>query len=257
MKAIAGRPSVNRGMGRVVARCEGARRSRRWVGRSSSSLHGFERFARHLVGLDVPAERLELRRDRVGIDRLREHADRGLPVRQLGGEAFLLHPGDAEALVMEAGRRPHRRSRPTRSAGGAMTASTRPMPTPFPVAPSSELVLLDLAVVVEDEDADRVELDIRDVLVPGVERPRPRRPPPPRRRRSRKRSAAGPPLPTPPWDRGRGRTTAATGRRDPSASTVPRRSGDVQLRLGRRLALRHPLTEVHELFTIEGLASLR
>ena len=55
------------------------------------------------------------------------------------------------------------------SVGGAIAARTQADPGALPHTPLTELVGLDLSVVVEDEDADRVEFDVVVCPVPILE----------------------------------------------------------------------------------------
>ncbi len=97
-----------------------------------------------------------------------QHAHGGLAVGQLRREPVAIPGVEAETLVME---RTHDRTTDDpgdqrgRRNGGQDQADTGALAN----APPTELLGLDLSLVVQDEDADRVELDVVVGLVPVLE----------------------------------------------------------------------------------------
>ena len=123
----------------------------------------------HLVDLGAPTEIGELGGDVDRHGRVHEHAHRGLTGGELAGDPVAVRGLEAEALVMEGTQQPaadHAGEEGRRGDHRQHEAD----PGALADAALAELVGLDLALVVEGEDADRIELERFVRLVPGLQR---------------------------------------------------------------------------------------
>ena len=123
----------------------------------------------HLVDLGGPTELGELGGDVDRDRRVDEHAHRGLTGRELGRDPLAVRGLEAEALVVEGAQQPaadHAGEQGRRGDDRQHEAD----PGTLADAALAELVGLDLALVVEGEDADRIELDVVVRLVPRLQR---------------------------------------------------------------------------------------